>query len=411
MIPSAFPVRLQTSMAPARALSVTRQSLRQYPTTTVERFLLMAIAVLMPLEDQIPTVAGFSSMFILFAVLAGYVILYRLRALARMWSHPVFLSVYVLLTVGGVIEFSHPYASYSEIFRLGLMIAGAIFVASLCRDRQALRANMYGLLVAGIWMSVLLFLTTSLALAAKSARRRKLFLGITLFCLVAAFLPMSRSGVAIAGIACATVMFKYGVNIRVIIAAAVLGVGILVWVPNVVFSRLTFSTEAHRGKMESRARVYTAAVKHLPEYILTGVGVGNFWGPWGMHSQFGKHSGVSGAHNGFVQVTIYWGLAGLAALLAVVWQAYHCLPQRCGADELSLCLLGITVVVFLAIFAAHDLTSKILSLVLGTLVGARCWIWPQGVVQSVSRKHRRYYLQPAIVPSREPMKWRSHADS
>jgi len=338
------------------------------------------------------------------------------------------------------------------------MIAGAIFVASLCRDRQALRANMYGLLVAGIWMSVLLFLTTygvlrgatatgfgeaskirvavsediplesnlngmariaaqgavvavALALAAKSARRRKLFLGITLFCLVAAFLPISRSGVAIAGIACATVMFKYGVNIRVIIAAAVLGVGILVWVPNVVFSRLTFSTEAHRGKMESRARVYTAAVKHLPEYILTGVGVGNFWGPWGMHSQFGKHSGVSGAHNGFVQVTIYWGLAGLAALLAVVWQAYHCLPQRCGADELSLCLLGITVVVFLAIFAAHDLTSKILSLVLGTLVGARCWIWPQGVVQSVSRKHRRYYLQPAIVPSREPMKWRSHADS
>lgn len=444
--------------ASARALSVTRQSQRQYPTTTVERFLLMAIVVILPLETHIPAVAGFSITYILFAVQAGYVILWRFRALARTWLHPVFLAGYILLAVGCVVEPSHPYASYTEIFRLGLVIVAAIFVASFCRDRRALRASMYGFLAAGVWMSVLLFLTTygalrgatstsfheaskireavseviplqsnlngmarvaatgavvavALALAAKSSRRRNLFLGIALFCLVAAFLPMSRSGVVFAGIACATVMFKYGVNIRVIIASAILGVGILIWVPHVVFSRLTFSTEVVGGRMESRAQIYTAAVTHLPEYILTGVGVGNFWGPWGMHSQFAGRDVVTGAHNGFVQVTIYWGLAGLAALLAVVWQAYRCLPRRYGADELSLCLLGITTVNFFAAWVAHDLTAKIFALGLGTLVGARCWIWPQGVVQSVARKHKRYYLQPAIVPPREPMKWRSHADS
>lgn len=406
-----------------------RKTFLRYPTTAMERWLLMATIVCLPLQDHIPNVAGFSIMYLLFAMLAAYVFLNRLRALARIWLHPVFLAAYILIAVGILVEFSHPYTSYSEIFRFALVIVGAIFIASVCRDKQALRAGIYGYLIAGVWMSILLFLTSygalsgaaaadfneasqvragmstaiplhanlngmafitaqgatlalALALATRQPRTRKLFLGIGLFCLLATFLPMSRSGILIAGISCAAVMFVHGVNVRVIMAAIVLGLGILMWVPDVVFSRLAFSTEAREGKVEGRARVYTAAVEHFPEYMLTGVGVGNFWGVWGMHSKFASGHGVLGAHNVFIQVIIYWGLIGIGAFLAVIWQAYRCLPKQCGNDTEALCLPGIAISLLLLMLVMHNLYAKEFSLGLGLLVGARHWLWPHGVAQS-----------------------------
>ena len=416
---------------PSGGQRVILRRLSQNPTARIERFLLIATITLLPLENHIPTVAGFSVMYIMFGILASYILFNRLTALTSICLHPVFLAAYVLLALGCLIEFLHPHSSYSEIFQIGLMLAGAISVASLCRDRPALRAGIYGYLIAAVGMSVLLFLTSysalsgtttadfyaaslvrsdtfkdmplhsnlnamariaaqgvvvalALALAAKSAHQRNLFLGLFLFCLVATFLPMSRSGVAIVAISCVTVMFAYGVNIKTTIIAAAVGATILIWVPDAVFSRLTYSTQAREGKMEGRARVYSAAVEHLPEYVMTGVGVGNFWGPWGTRSRFGEDH-VIGSHNGFIQVTIYWGLAGFLALTALVWRAYRCLPKRCGADGLSLCLLGIAVSVFLMLFAAHDLYAKGYSLGLGMLVGARHWIWPQGIVRSATQ--------------------------
>jgi O-antigen ligase len=140
--------------------------------------------------------------------------------------------------------------------------------------------------------------------------------------------------------------------------------------------------------MEARARIYTAAVEHFPEYALTGVGVGNFWGAWGRHSNYAYGRGVLGSHNVFIQVTIYWGLIGLLALIAVVWQAYRCLPRHCGSDTLSLQLLGISVAVLIWALTMHNLYAKEFSLVLGLLVGARRQIWPKGIVHQATRKPR-----------------------
>jgi hypothetical protein len=134
---------------------------------------------------------------------------------------------------------------------------------------------------------------------------------------------------------------------------------------------MAYSTEVHGGKMEGRARVYTAAIEHLPEYLGSGVGVGNFWGPWGKRSSFGG----LGAHNGFIQVTIYWGLAGLLALAAVIWQAYRCLPANCGKDVIGLCLAGTAVSLFMMLLITHNLYIKEFSLGLGMLVGAQRWVW------------------------------------
>jgi hypothetical protein len=142
------------------ALSVAKNGQRQYRTTTIERLVLLMTVVLTPFENSLPNFAGFSTMYIIIAVLAGYTFLKRPRAFARTWHHPVFLAAFAFSILGAVIESAHPLARYSDISRNGQMFVAAIFVASLCRDRRALHASLYGFLIAGVLMSILLFSTS-----------------------------------------------------------------------------------------------------------------------------------------------------------------------------------------------------------------------------------------------------------
>jgi len=213
-------------------------------------------------------------------------------------------------------------------------------------------------------------------------------LGVAVFCMIASFLPLSRGGIITMIISSVAVMFASGIwRGRTILMAGVLGAAIVMWVPDVVWSRFTLS-RSHNSE-ETRVRIYKAAVEHFPEYAMAGVGAGNFWSAWGVHSnyQYGRH-GVVGAHNVFIQVTIYWGMASLLALMAVVWQAYCCLPRHCGSDPLSLQLLGISVAALIMSLSMHSLYAKDFSLVLGLLVGASRWIWPKGIQYSATWKQR-----------------------
>jgi hypothetical protein len=382
-------------------------------------------------------VGGNTTSFLMFAMIAGYLFLKRPGTVARTWRHPVFLVAFALLVLGALIESAHPESKYSDIVRFGQMIMAAICVASLCRDRRALRTSIYSYLIAGVLMSLLLFfagygalqntdatdfkegtrirgkvytdiqgnlnqlavfpaqgavVALALGLTARSPQRRYLFLGPALFCVIGTFLTMSRSGMVIVGVSCTTVMFVYGVrHIRVILIAAVLAVGALIWVPEAVFSRLTFTPEMGAGKMEIRARLYKAALDHLPEYILTGVGAGNFWGPWGQQTEYYYAGAVGGAHNGFIQVAIYWGAAALLTLFLVVYLAYRCLPRRGGKDVLALCLYGLAMSLFLRMMVVHAIGSKEYSLGLGLLVAAQLWIWPKGIVPVLRRGQSRHH--------------------
>jgi hypothetical protein len=391
----------------------------------------MAIIVVL-LQDR-SGIGGFSLGFIILGLAGGYVLFRRPRSLAQILFDPVMVTAYILLGLGYLIEFLHPHASYREILRIGQMIAGAIIVASLCRDRSALRLAMHSYLIAGLLLSVYMFLASFTSLSRATATdffeanqvRRELFennpyqgsvvyltpvppvygaavalaltltahtpygryllLAATVFCSIAATLSLSRTAILMLIGSLVAVMFTSGIRRgRTILTVGLVGTALLMWVPAVVWSRFTFSTEMYHGAMEARARVYTAAVEHFPEYALTGVGSGNFWGAWGRLSQYGGN----GAHNVFIQVTVYWGLAALLALMAVAWQAYRCLPRHCGADPLSLQLLGVSVAALVMSLGIHNLYAKDFSLVLGLLVGARRWIWPQGVVRLRSRQQR-----------------------
>jgi hypothetical protein len=311
------------------------------------------------------------------------------------------------------------------------MVGGGVLLATMCRDKKALRACLVAFVIVGLWMAIVLIITMYsglsgasatdfdeaskvregllesnpflgnansmafmtgqgvvvalvMALHEKKSWRRYALFGIIILGIVATFLPLSRSGIVITLVSCATVMFVHkGQKLRVILAAIVLGIAILAWVPDVVFARLTFSTKSHDGKQEARAAIYTAAIEHAPEYVITGVGTGNFWRLWGYNHGWRTGGGTLGAHNSPIAVTLYWGIAGLAAFILVIVQAYRCLPRWCSNDPLALSLLGIGLSMLLLLNVTHNLKLKEFSIGLGLMVAART-IWPNKFCEPVT---------------------------
>jgi hypothetical protein len=398
--------------------------------------------ILLPLEEYLPSLNGISVPYVMFAILACYAVSRRPKALARTLNHPVFLAAFALLVLGFLIEFTHDRSRYGPLIRMGSMFVAAFIIASLCRDRRALLACIYGYLVSGVMIGLLFFFTSygalratkatdfseasrarsevftnvegnlvegnlnelavftaqgavaglALALTARSPLRRKVFFGVALLCGIATFLPMSRGGMVIVGTSCVAVMYMYGVrNVRVILLAMALAVGGLIFVPEAVFSRFSLSMETPSGKMEARGRIYKAAIDHLPDYIILGVGAGNFAGPWGRQSQYfdhgfkGKQGGVKGAHNVFIQVTIFWGLPALVMLIVLVYHAYRCLPRGGGKDILVICAYGLAVSLLWRMMFTHGLAEKQYAVGLGFLVGGYLWVWSKRLLPPLGR--------------------------
>lgn len=414
-----------------RRLFPTSTGVSHLHTTWTERFLLLTSIVILPLQDHFPPVAGMSISFLIFAALAVYIILNRPRMLSKIWYHPVFLAAYAFIIVGALLEVSSPLSRYDEIIRFALMIVGAVSIAVLCRDRSALAAGLYGYIAAGLWVAVTLYTTSygtlqsvdaedfteasraraeafadkpvaanidglafvcvqgaivalALCLSERWKHVRLLLLGVTAFCLIASFLPMSR-GAVLMGLMSFGAMFyacgiKYG---KALMFACILGLGVYALVPTAVWSRMEFSTQVNNGQMEARARLFTNALDRLPEYILSGVGAGNYWGDWGSKKGFAKQSHVKGAHNTFFQIAIYWGIFGLLGYLLILWCLYRAIPLRCGRDELAVALVGLLVSLGALLFQSHNYYDKPFALGMGLLIGARYWIWPTGVVPEV----------------------------
>ena len=421
------------------------------PTTRVERLLLFLSVLLLPLEQILPGIRGFSFLFFIFAISSIYVIIQRFGSVVHVCNHRVFLTSYVLIFISLVLEIYSPFARYREVISMAQMFIGAIVIATLCRDIKALKLFMFGCILAGVVASFYLFLSVysplqgikassfqeassvraevfsdesmqvkqvnsfalsnsvppataaalALALMSRSTFVRYSLFGITALCFIASFLPFSRGFIASTLLACMAVVLAYGRANRgasfqrfIQIIAVILGLGMcmLLWVPPAVFARLTVpSGTAYEGSTDPRAKLYNAALAHLPEYWLVGVGAGNFWGPWGQRNGFllpGKR-GVLGVHNAFVQLMIYWGLPSLLLLIIIIYYAYKCFPKKCGDNPFSLAILGFTVTALVLMWVSHNLYSKSYSLALGILIGSRCWLWPAGETQFLGRIVRK----------------------
>jgi len=131
-------------------------------------------------------------------------------------------------------------------------------------------------------------------------------------------------------------------------------------------------------RKDPRVSFYEKAIRDIDDYWFMGVGTGNYFQKWGFEKGYDHESlGVRiiyGVHNGFLQVLIFWGVIGLLAFLAIIWQAYRCVPERCGSDPLALSLLGLAVSLLALLPFMHHFEAKGFSLGLGMLVAYQRWL-------------------------------------
>jgi hypothetical protein len=146
--------------APARPRVVVITRRKYTPTTRVEHLLLLLSIVLLPMEQALPAPRGFSSGFLLFAIASIYLVFQRFGSITHLWKHPVFLASYVFILLGLILEGCSPFASSHEIMRIVQMYMGAIVIATLCRDTQALRVCMFGYILMGLYLAFYLFLSS-----------------------------------------------------------------------------------------------------------------------------------------------------------------------------------------------------------------------------------------------------------
>jgi hypothetical protein len=394
-------------------------------STRMERWLVFAMLAILPMQSNLSTIKGYSILFICFGVLFLYQIWLRPRTIFRSATHTSFIAGFVFIFLCYFIEMLHKNADQYYIIRMAFMFLGGVVIASLCRGKKALNTAILGYMVGTAILATILIATSygkvssltkynnmanisyergrafsdkylqdnlnqiaffasqgaiiAFAFALKtSGIRRALVTCIGLLCTVATFLPMSRSGIIILALGLASVGYVYGiVKPHIIGMVAVIVMVIVFAVPDVALKRMKFSSErnvATGGFEDSRAMVYRAVLHHLPEYIWTGVGFGNFYAGWAKNTQFYVgHGEVTGPHNVFAQATINWGILSFLALIGVVWRTYKIFPKNDCIDSIYLCLVGLSVSALAWSMTTNCIEGKEFSVVLGFLAAADLW--------------------------------------
>jgi hypothetical protein len=178
-------------------------------------------------------------------------------------------------------------------------------------------------------------------------------------------------------VGCTVLLKSYGIRKgEVWLLAGLIAASAVFLVPNAIWSRMAVET-AERHK-DARVSFYESAARSVNDYWFMGVGEGNYYKKWGFQNGFAHQNldttVVYGVHNGYLQVLIFWGSIALLAFLAIIWQAYRCVPTRCGSDPLALSLLGLAVSLFLLLPFSHNIENKVFSLGFGMLVAYQRWL-------------------------------------
>jgi hypothetical protein len=219
--------------------------------------------------------------------------------------------------------------------------------------------------------------------AARRTRYRVLAWAVGGVCFVGASMPLSRGGIVM-GVVAITGMFlcQRGRLTTTFTTLFVAGTVCISCIPTVALRRLETTTLAFTGKhSESRMRIYKAVYDNLSEYIMLGVGSGNFWSVWGRRAGFFYRKGITGAHNSFAAVTIYWGIIALFLMLLIIWLARRSIPRFAGRSPLSTAVVGTSLGVLVVLCVSHTVYDKIFGIALAMATACRCWIWPSGEVE------------------------------
>lgn len=388
------------------------------PPELAEWLVVMAV-VLLPLEQALPTVGGVSAIVVLLGLAGLSCLAAEPAVLARSVTRPVFLAGYALVLVGLISETFRLVPGNEYAFRTLQFVTGAAIVAAVVRSPRQFGLFRASLTAMGTWLAVYLLLTkysviagaqvtgfsdasrlradtfegasldnnvnalsflaavgavTTLAWAVEAAGQDRSWMlsGLAAMQFLACTLALSRDGVALAVVGAACVLFRsQGRRIRRIGVAALLGLVTFLLVPGAALARFQLDPVSADGKRDARSVIWQASIDHWHEYVWTGVGENAFKTWWGASRGFSREGLILGAHNAYLQVTIYWGVLGLAALLLMILMLWRERARIVGVLDSPAATIATAWVVLVTLRLAftHTLYDKSIAVLVGGVVG------------------------------------------
>lgn len=391
----------------------------------LDRVLVFLLVFSIYFEANLPFWGKASTPFLLFGITVAYLSFFRLPSLFRIISSRYFLASMAFATLCTLMESIHPRPMYEPITRFINMSVGVFCIAVMCRDRKALDVALFAFILASALQSVVLIAGTLNLLRVSSAdglhdatrvrimafeelflkgnlneisyfeaigaiigviwsyyekiRWRKIvLLLLTIPSILGVFLPASRTGALLFFLS--LVVFAVKSNIpyrRYLLSGLALTLFLLLAVPGVVWVRLGSVVRIQELKEEdSRMRIYSSLVNHMDDYVLTGVGAGEYWNRWAIRSGITNRyttDVASAAHNAFFQVWIFWGLPALLAFLYLIHTFYRAVDSdiRGSRRKSSVFLFVLMIPVIFLVY--HSFYHKTFSIGLGLLLASRWW--------------------------------------
>lgn len=405
--------------------TVSPQKAEAVRSTALGRVLLFVTIGILPFQDHIPDVGGFSVSWFTFAAMGVYIGFSQARNFLGFALQPAFLLAAGFVAAISILEWSHEHAQFKEVLSIAQMFLGAMLIGSLVCDEKAVRTCVYAYVSIGLYISALLIanvytplrLTKATGISDASAARERVFetmpiqanlnfmaytcglasacafvmalsekrrnvkiawFAVAGFAFVGCTLPLSRSGLLITLVLYGVLFIRERLYRQkrvfwvTLVAVAVFGL-----TPSVAFKRVGVETAETGTRDEGRVVVAKAVLSHVNEYAMTGVGVGAFWGPWGVQSDFGFGGGVKGSHNVFAQIAIYWGVFALGMLISVLIAIGKMCAAGSRAGRSSQVVLVFGLGSILLMMFMHNLYSKEFSIAIGVITGWNWWVKPR----------------------------------
>jgi O-antigen ligase len=394
-------------------------------STKFDRVLLFLLVFSIYFEANLPSPGGTSTPFLIFGFAMIYLSFTRLNTLLRLFSSKYFIAAISFAVLCTFMETIHPFASYDFIIRYMNMTLGMFGIAALCRDKQAFDLALFTFVLASALQSIIIISGTGSLLRSFTAHgfsdasqarlmafeefylrgnlndisyfssigaiigiiwsyyekikwKKILILGLALPSVLGVFLTASRTGAVIFFASFLLFIYKSKLNLKKwIIPTIILLLFIVIAVPDVVWVRLGSLVKITELRSEdSRSKVYLAVLNNIDQYVLTGVGSGNYWQGWavkaGITNRYTTDMAMA-AHNAFFQVWIYWGLPALLGFCYLIYLFSKALIKEIRGDRRKSCLYIFVMIIPLIFIFYHSFYHKTFSIGIGMLLGARFW--------------------------------------
>ena len=425
------------------AANYQQQLANKSSTNRIECILLILVIVSLPLENLLPAIGPFSLAFLAFGLAATSVVVFRLQALKKVLRHPLIRAWGLLLLVGVGMEMTHEKPGFAYVFRLAQMVAGAVVIASLARDRRAVLVSFGSFVVVGMICAAVLYrsgggdlyqdeaegfyeasvarenalkdtdlskdlnrlafimavsgaLGITLAISARSVFSRAVSGTAGLAGLIGSFLTVSRSGVLIALVPIAVVLaLRKKARMSSLLWAGGLALAVTLLAPDVLWERMSVGNVDRLGRQEIRGALYIDFATNAEDYILNGIGETDYWSEWA-EKVIGRRLG---AHNAVLHVTVLWGFPALLGFGVMAWVTYRTLPRFDDADLVSVGLWTVVIAASLRLLVTHNLYTKEFSVVFGLVIAARLWLYNSPNQTQVPARTKRWQSKGGMEPS------------